>query len=616
MYLSTEQIVQSLEQLGKVHPFHGITFVACKEAGLPIATPVSFSVDKITKKHMEKYHKIIPRSDYFYQPFRSNTPNRFWVVRNYPSSGLQRTNTTTFSRAFVHIPGSKKWAWSNDYVIETENKLHRGKKIPAYALCVWLYREIDLPECEPYNLVERFLHDYKINPGERESLFDLSLPDYAELPRVPTATTWTELRTILPNPPDAEPEHGGTLGYLRVQGTGPMPSIGLEPAERLTIVAGDNGLGKTFLLDCAWWALTGTWASVPAAPRSDSTPDGVSMEFSIRDTSGSAPRREVVRYDWSSLRWPEHSKQRTIAGLVVYACVDGSYAVWDPVSDSGASTYSRTEVWDGVLEGDRKIEGLVRDWRNWQSSSDQSTFDTFKEVLSGLSPSDLGTLSPGPMTRVAHDRREIPTIRHRYGEVPVVYASAAVKRVLSLAYLMVWVWNEHRIHCDFAKRSPERRMIILIDEIEAHLHPRWQRQLLPALVSVVQLLAEEIEVQLIVSTHSPLILASSEELFDDHRDSLLHLRLDGNDISFQKMEHIKYGRVDRWLTSQVFGLVHSRSKRAEIAIEDAKRVQTNRRGVEREAIHEISEQLRMSLPDDDEFWPRWISFAERYGAEF
>ena len=288
----------------------------------------------------------------------------------------------------------------------------------------------------------------------------------------------------------------------------------------------------------------------------------------MRDASGSAPRREVVEYDWSSLRWPKRHERRAIAGLVVYACVDGSYAVWDPVADGGAATYSRTEVFDGVVEDDRKIEGLVRDWRNWQSNSDQSAFNKFRAVLRGLSPSDLGTLSPGPMTRVAHDRRDIPTIRHRYGEVPIVHASAAVKRVLSLAYLMVWVWNEHRIHCDMAKRNPERCMVILIDEIEAHLHPRWQRQLLPALVSVVQLLAEEIEVQLIVSTHSPLILASSEELFDDHKDSLLHLRLDGSDISLRKVEYLQYGRVDRWLTSPVFELVHSRSKRAETAIAD------------------------------------------------
>ena len=38
-------------------------------------------------------------------------------------------------------------------------------------------------------------------------------------------------------------------------------------APRLNLLAGDNGLGKTFLLDLAWWALTGSWAQRGAIPR-------------------------------------------------------------------------------------------------------------------------------------------------------------------------------------------------------------------------------------------------------------------------------------------------------------------------------------------------------------
>jgi hypothetical protein len=38
-------------------------------------------------------------------------------------------------------------------------------------------------------------------------------------------------------------------------------------APRLNLLAGDNGLGKTFLLDLAWWTLTGMWAQRPAIPR-------------------------------------------------------------------------------------------------------------------------------------------------------------------------------------------------------------------------------------------------------------------------------------------------------------------------------------------------------------
>ena len=44
------------------------------------------------------------------------------------------------------------------------------------------------------------------------------------------------------------------------------PGISVEWASRLNLITGDNGLGKSFLLDLSWWALTGTWAGLPVTP--------------------------------------------------------------------------------------------------------------------------------------------------------------------------------------------------------------------------------------------------------------------------------------------------------------------------------------------------------------
>lgn len=46
--------------------------------------------------------------------------------------------------------------------------------------------------------------------------------------------------------------------------------------------------------------------------------------------------------------------------------------------------------------------------------------------------------------------------------------------------------------------------VVLIDEIEAHLHPRWQRTVVPLLRSALP------RCQFIVTTHSPLVVASAE----------------------------------------------------------------------------------------------------------
>src|SRR4028119_2487349 len=57
------------------------------------------------------------------------------------------------------------------------------------------------------------------------------------------------------------------LKELHLKGVGPAPKFDVEFADRLNIFTGDNGLGKTFLLDIVWWSLTGTWAGNPTLPQ-------------------------------------------------------------------------------------------------------------------------------------------------------------------------------------------------------------------------------------------------------------------------------------------------------------------------------------------------------------
>src|SRR5258708_34086379 len=109
--------------------------------------------------------------------------------------------------------------------------------------------------------------------------------------------------------------------------------------------------------------------------------------------------------------------------------------------------------------------------------------------------------------------------------------------------------------------------------MEAHLHPLWQRTIVPALVNVVQELAPEVQVQIIISTHSPLVLASVEPLFDENRDKLFHLYQEKGSVHLDELPFVKRGSVHEWLMSDVFGLAHARSKDAEEATEQTKTLQ-------------------------------------------
>ena len=45
-------------------------------------------------------------------------------------------------------------------------------------------------------------------------------------------------------------------------------------------------------------------------------------------------------------------------------------------------------------------------------------------------------------------------------------------------------WTEHQIAADLPGENMVRQVTMLFDEVESHLHPRWQRSILRALRDV------------------------------------------------------------------------------------------------------------------------------------
>lgn len=438
------------------------------------------------------------------------------------------------------------------------------------------------------------------------------------------------LRSLAPAQPRTVSDsarHPLSLARLELTELGPSRHFCYEPAERLNLVTGDNSLGKTFLLDCAWWALTGEWPGAAALPRLPARENDPEIRFTVRDPD---EQTTVAHYDWERQSWPRSNGRERWIGLALYARHDGSFSCWDParsfVEDDSQEPwpyhtfFHRQEVWDGLTLTDRRGQarlrsnGLLRDWITWQTGGQRyaEVFEAFTACLRRLSPSHGESLEPGEPTRLPGDAREIPTLRMPYGDVPVVNASAGVQRVLTLAYLIVWTWYEHLTNARLARWDPRTHLELLVDELEAHLHPRWQRRIVPALLEVMTELSPRLQIQAHLATHSPMVLASAEEVFDVHVDALHHLELDdeGN-VALREIPFVKHGRGDAWLTSEVFGLRQARSLPAEEAIEAAKALQLEEKPDPRE-VGRVDARLVRVLADDDEFWPRWRFFAERH----
>lgn len=415
---------------------------------------------------------------------------------------------------------------------------------------------------------------------------------------------------------------------LHLQGVGPAPEMSVSFADRMNLFTGDNGLGKTFLLDIVWWALTRTWANGPVWPRRDNeqTPQ---ISFHLSGSAGPTQEPSTSHFNYETQLWSRSRGRPVMPALVLYVKVDGSFSVWDPARNywkvnqakgfeqpdrPSAYHFTQNDIWTW-LEVEKKIlcNGLIRDWVSWQNQPDQSPsspFNLLSRVIEKLSPYPNEWMKPGKPTRVSIDvPQDIPTVELPYGVIPVTQVSAGMKRILGLAYLLVWTWYEHLQASELLKQPPTDKIILLIDEVESHLHPQWQRTILPALLDVATGLKETMQTQLIATTHSPLVLASVEPEFNESIDKLFLFSLQDSKVKLEEQPWVKQGDAVGWLVSDVFGLKQARSKEAEIAIEAAEAfmrgdVEKLPDGLKtREAIHQ---ELQRVVPGHDPFWPRWI----------
>jgi predicted ATPase len=419
----------------------------------------------------------------------------------------------------------------------------------------------------------------------------------------------------------------------------------MELAPRLNLITGDNGLGKSFLLDVAWWALTRKWpqdlnkkltSGYAARPSDVKKPASIEFRVTARTETVTYESRYVPRDE----SWLGKAGRPWNPGLVIYAHADGAFSVWDPARNYWKKkgnidvqerlpgyVFSGKEVWDGLeadIDGKPTVvcNGLLRDWASWIREKNGAA-KNMKEILVGLSPSEeeWDQLDPGPLMRISvNDARDIPSLRTRHGApVPILHASSGVRRIVALAYMLQWSWNEHRLAAGQLGESPAAQVILLIDELESHLHPRWQRSILSSLLKLAALLHKSAKIQLIAATHSPLVLASAEPTFDLEQDAWFDLDLyhtsHGERVQLEKRDFVRHGDVSNWLTSEAFDLKEARSIEGEKAVRRALALLQKKRLPTLTEARAVDTALREAgLPDIDPIWVRWGALIEEIGS--
>lgn len=225
--------------------------------------------------------------------------------------------------------------------------------------------------------------------------------------------------------------------------------------------------------------------------------------------------------------------------------------------------------------------------------------DQIKEFLNG------GLMPPGfRIDRVTVDEVFIQTPNG--GELPIRDLSDGIRSTYALAldiihhmtrtYNTADLFAEHKDGYTYVRLSG----VVLIDELEAHLHPSWQQRICEWLKTRFP------NIQFFVTTHSPLIAQAADPgglfvlpLPDEIMSGQTVRRLEPHE-----QERVALGRAEKVLLGQAFGLRHTWSERANQLVKRWKHLTAQRHSgkplpeEEQKELDQLSDQMEIIFDDD------------------
>jgi energy-coupling factor transporter ATP-binding protein EcfA2 len=358
------------------------------------------------------------------------------------------------------------------------------------------------------------------------------------------------------------------------------------------VVLGDNGTGKSTLLRCIALGLAPTTlaASMIVEAGGEWVRTGA-KHGTISITLETGEKRELsIHRESDGEHIVDHRKSFSDA-LRDRIFVCGYGAARRSFGDRSFQSYSVRDAVSTLFNYDAELQNPELILRR---IGDQNGGNT--EVLGWI---DNVLMLPRGSTRLGKSGLEV---RGPWGDFTPVGSLGDGFRA-TLAWILDFLgWVMFR---DYEMLHTGISGIVLVDEIEQHLHPQWQRRILGLLRRQFP------EVQFIVTTHSSLCVIGTTD-FADEDVSLIHLRQ--RDLSVGAISGLRPPRglrADQVLTSYLFGLETTSDDQTKFEIERlSKLLSRQQRTPDEEAeVMRLREALGQKLGSEETELGRRVSRA-------
>ena len=356
---------------------------------------------------------------------------------------------------------------------------------------------------------------------------------------------------------------------------------------RWTLLVGDNGVGKTTLLQCLAWM-----RPAPYYPPGKDTQAGIQpwlhdqdppdMAKLLRDGARTTGlQAKMVKIPTLASGIPSTARVRT--GIAISARDNTFDDAWrtENEPDTTVEPFVITYAANRYM-GDQNAEHLCEsepgdllredsteliDAANVLSTLDYSALkgnakskallDSMKQALADILPfinsaSDINIADPEALAGRLR-------FRTQYGEVPLSGLSLGHRTVTAWIVDLAWRLVTHYPESTRPLAEPA---VVLIDEIDLHLHPRWQRMIMR------QFSEHFSNVQFVATTHSPLMITS----MIDVNVAVLKQAEAGDQVAIENEPDVVEGwRFDQILVN-LFELETARSLRVEALMKEREKL--------------------------------------------